>query len=211
VAAAATEYGIPGDIPVYGSADDAVPIYGSPSGSALRALAVSVPGVPVDDYPIFAEVPESAFSCEGQVDGGFYADPEAKCQAFHICANDGHGGLAKYSFLCPNGTIFNQNYFICDWWFNFDCNGAVSLSSRNQEIAAERDAASRSAFDLTSYGAPPTEDKVQKPSPASTPIVSIKEQPLPVTIESQNVSKAAQSGQSKNTRRTNKNGGRHQG
>jgi hypothetical protein len=43
---------------------------------------------------------------------------------FHICTADGQGGLAKYSFLCPNGTIFNQNYFICDWWFNFDCSEA---------------------------------------------------------------------------------------
>ena len=39
---------------------------------------------------------------------GYYADPEADCQAFHICASDGHSGLTKYSFLCPNGTIFKQ-------------------------------------------------------------------------------------------------------
>jgi Chitin binding Peritrophin-A domain len=107
--------------------------------------------VPGEDYPIFAEVPQTAFSCDGQVDGGFYADSETKCQAFHICATNGHGGLVKYSFLCPNGTIFNQNYFICDWWFNFDCTQAVSLYAKNFEIAAERDAA---ASDLTSYGAP---------------------------------------------------------
>ena len=52
---------------------------------------------------------------------GYYGDPEAECQSFHICANDGVGGLLKYTFLCPNGTIFNQQYFICDWWFNVDC------------------------------------------------------------------------------------------
>ena len=52
---------------------------------------------------------------------GYYGDPEAECQSFHICANDGNGGLLKYSFICPNGTVFNQQYFICDWWFNFDC------------------------------------------------------------------------------------------
>ena len=60
-------------------------------------------------------MPETAFVCDGQVDGGYYAAPEAECQAFHICTADGAGGLAKYSFLCPNGTLFNQNYFICDW------------------------------------------------------------------------------------------------
>merc|ERR1711862_5728 len=106
----------------------------------LAALAANIPGVPGEDYPIYAEVPESGFSCEGQVDGGYYADPEAECQAFHICTADGAGGLAKYSFLCPNGTLFNQNYFICDWWFNFDCSTAEDLYSLNDEIAAEREA-----------------------------------------------------------------------
>ena len=85
------------------------------------SLEETIPGIPGDDYPIFAEVPETSFICDGQVEGGYYADPEAECQVFHICASDGNGGLSKYSFLCPNGTIFNQQYFVCDWWFNVDC------------------------------------------------------------------------------------------
>merc|ERR1711892_88615 len=122
----------------------------------LAALASNIPGVPGEDYPIYAEVPESGFVCDGQVDGGYYADPEAECQAFHICTADGAGGLAKYSFLCPNGTLFNQNYFICDWWFNFDCSTAEDLYSLNDEIAAERDALAGAASDegLGSYEAP---------------------------------------------------------
>merc|ERR1712226_1397056 len=112
----------------------------SDADAALAMLQGSIPGVPGEDYPIFAEVPETAFLCDGQVDGGYYADPEADCQAFHICTADGQGGLAKYSFLCPNGTVFNQNYFICDWWFNFDCTTAEELYSLNEDIAAERDA-----------------------------------------------------------------------
>ena len=89
---------------------------------------------------------------------GYYADPEAECQVFHICTADGQGGLAKYSFLCPNGTIFNQNYFICDWWFNFDCAEAEGLYSLNDEIAAERDAASGAGDEaLGGYGAPADE------------------------------------------------------
>ena len=75
------------------------------------------------------EVPESSFLCEGQVDGGYYADPEAECQAFHICAADGAGSLTQHSFLCPNGTLFNQEYFVCDWWFNVDCSTAPGGSS----------------------------------------------------------------------------------
>ena len=45
--------------------------------------------------------------------------------------------MTKYSFLCPNGTIFNQEYFICDWWFNVDCSKAEDLAeSRNAELEA---------------------------------------------------------------------------
>merc|ERR1712128_205945 len=121
----------------------------------LDALAANIPGVPGEDYPIYAEVPESGFVCDGQVDGGYYADPEAECQAFHICTADGAGGLAKYSFLCPNGTLFNQNYFICDWWFNFDCSTAEDLYSLNDDIAAEREALAAAAADAPGeYGAP---------------------------------------------------------
>jgi hypothetical protein len=129
----------------------------------LKMLMNAVPGVPGEDYPIFAEAPETAFSCDGQLDGGYYADEEALCQVFHICTNDGNGGLNKYSFLCPNGTIFNQNYFICDWWFNFDCSEAAALAeSKNAEIAAERSAVdelaaagSETVEDVQgSYGAP---------------------------------------------------------
>jgi len=70
-------------------------------------LSMAVPGIPGQDYPIFAEVPETSFSCEGRVEGGFFADTQSRCQPFHICANDGDG-LKKFSFLCPNGTLFSQ-------------------------------------------------------------------------------------------------------
>ena len=68
------------------------------------------------------------------MDGGYYADPEAECQAFHVCTADGNGGLAKYSFLCPNGTLFNQENFVCEYWFNVDCSQAESLYSLNEQI-----------------------------------------------------------------------------
>merc|ERR1712061_712413 len=121
----------------------------------LAMLQGAIPGVPGEDYPIYAEVPESGFSCDGQVDGGYYADPEAECQVFHICTADGAGGLAKYSFLCPNGTVFNQNYFICDWWFNFDCAEAEGLYTLNDDLAAEREAATGAASSPAgSYASP---------------------------------------------------------
>merc|ERR1711868_323401 len=149
----------------HGRQEEALDNYGQPqygddldtaasdAADPLAMLQSAVPGVPGEDYPIYTEVPESGFACDGQVDGGYYADPEAECRAFHICAADGAGGLAKYSFLCPNGTLFNQNYFICDWWFNFDCATAEDLYSLNDEYAAER-AALAGASDQAQYGAP---------------------------------------------------------
>merc|ERR1712227_349872 len=141
--------------PSYGDLDTAA----SDAADPLAMLQTSVPGVPGEDYPIYAEVPETAFTCDGQVDGGYYADGEAECQVFHICTADGAGGLAKYSFLCPNGTVFNQNYFICDWWFNFDCAEAEGLYSLNDEYAAERAALDASASDAQAdYAAPAAAD-----------------------------------------------------
>ena len=120
--------------------------FGAPAGGPGGAggeggsLEETIPGTPGEDYPIFSVPPETSFLCSGQVDGGYYGDPEAECQAFHICASDGSGGLSKYSFLCPNGTLFNQQYFICDWWFNVDCSLTEELYSLNDEVAAEREA-----------------------------------------------------------------------
>merc|ERR1712141_16519 len=106
----------------------------------LAALAQNIPGVPGEDYPIFVNPPDTGFDCGEQIEG-YYADQDADCQAFHICGNDGTGSLIKYSFLCPNGTLFNQQYFICDWWFNVDCSQAQDFYSLNADIAAAAAAA----------------------------------------------------------------------
>jgi len=138
--------------------------------SGLDMLMKSIPGIPGEDYPIYSAAPETAFGCEGQVNGGYYADPEALCQVFHICSDDGQGGMAKYSFLCPNGTIFNQGYFICDWWFNVDCSEAESLAqAKNADILSAReavDSATAEARDLdaaasTGYGSPVEEEIIE--------------------------------------------------
>ncbi|XP_037797062.1 U-scoloptoxin(01)-Er1a-like [Penaeus monodon] len=90
-----------------------------------------IPGIAGQDYPNLAAVPPTGFSCGGQLPG-YYADtaPVARCQVFHICQFDGR----LDSFLCPNGTIFNQQYFVCDWWFNFDCTSAQQFYQLNAEI-----------------------------------------------------------------------------
>ena len=113
---------------------------GGGGGGNEGSLEAAIPGVPGDDYPIYAETPETSFICDDKVSGGYYADPETECQVFHICVDQGRAGNAKYSFLCPNGTIFNQEVSVCDWWFNVDCSLAEELYSIQDENAAEREA-----------------------------------------------------------------------
>ena len=124
----------------------------------VAALEGSIPGSPGEDYPIYSSPPETSFLCDGFIQG-YYADPEAECQAFHICANFGSDDLTKYSFLCPNGTLFNQQYFICDWWFNVDCSQAEDFYSLNEDVAAAAAAASEGGDALDSSYLPsyPTE------------------------------------------------------
>merc|ERR1712212_660179 len=157
------------DQPAYGEDLDTA---ASDVADPLAMLQGAIPGVPGEDYPIYAEVPETAFACDGQVDGGYYADGEAECQVFHICTADGAGGLAKYSFLCPNGTIFNQNYFICDWWFNVDCAESAAIAAeKNSEIAAAREEVDAAAADEAAaseldgaYAAPEADTSYAAPS-----------------------------------------------
>uniref|UniRef100_A0A6P7H9W4 Glutenin, high molecular weight subunit DX5-like n=1 Tax=Diabrotica virgifera virgifera TaxID=50390 RepID=A0A6P7H9W4_DIAVI len=89
----------------------------------------AIPGEPDKDYPIFSEIPQTSFSCDQQQYPGYYADVEARCQVFHICANN-----KTYDFLCPNGTIFHQEYLVCVWWNLFDCDSAPSLYDKNANI-----------------------------------------------------------------------------
>lgn len=165
-------------------------------GDPIAMLKDSIPGTPGEDYPIYAEAPETKFSCDGQVNGGYYADPEAECQAFHICTADAEGGLSKYSFLCPNGTIFNQEYFICDWWFNVDCSKAEALAtSRNAEleaargeadarIAADSDSAASDISEInTNYGSPSSRSGAQ--AQAKTPLGSYGVADIKVAEESE--------------------------
>ena len=73
------------------------------------------------------------------MEGGYYSDPALQCQAFYVCVRISQTELSKYSFLCPNGSLFDQQYFICDFWFNVDCSQAETLYSLNDVLAAERE------------------------------------------------------------------------
>lgn len=86
-------------------------------------------GTAGSDYPVLAQVPDTKFGCESLLPG-IYADTDAACQVYHFCLHDGN----KFSFLCPNGTMFNQAYFVCDLWFNVDCSRSKEFYSLNENI-----------------------------------------------------------------------------
>ncbi|OQV25672.1 hypothetical protein BV898_00604 [Hypsibius exemplaris] len=76
-------------------------------------------------YPKHNDIPQTSFSCAAKVGPGFYADPEAQCQVFHRCDQNGD----RTSYLCVNSTIFNQITLICDSWFNVDCDKSVDYEN----------------------------------------------------------------------------------
>ncbi|KYN32086.1 hypothetical protein ALC56_13464, partial [Trachymyrmex septentrionalis] len=89
-----------------------------------------IPGEAERDYPIFNRV-SSVDTIHVRMEPGYYTDPEADCQAYHICQRGGR----KDSFLCPNGTLFNQKRLVCTWWYTVDCSRAQSFYSINEAIA----------------------------------------------------------------------------
>lgn len=56
------------------------------------------------DYPAYDKIPSGlTFRCADR-QPGYYADIETRCQVWHWCLPTGY----MFSFLCPNGTVFNQ-------------------------------------------------------------------------------------------------------
>ena len=50
--------------------------------SAFQQLLQEIPGEAGVDYPVLASVPDTGFSCDNRVSGGYYADTETACQVF---------------------------------------------------------------------------------------------------------------------------------
>ncbi|KYB26600.1 cuticular protein analogous to peritrophins 1-D precursor [Tribolium castaneum] len=66
-------------------------------------------------YPTLASVPPTGFTCLGR-NPGYYADIETGCQAYHRCEYN-----SAASFLCTNGTLFNEQFQVCDQFYNVRC------------------------------------------------------------------------------------------
>jgi len=93
-----------------------------------------IPGEAGTDYPVFNSVPDTGFDCSQQEYPGIYTDTAADCQSFYMCTPNGDTA----GFLCPNGTIFNQQYFVCDWWYNIDCAAQPDFYNLNEFIYQEQ-------------------------------------------------------------------------
>ncbi|XP_017094256.2 nuclear factor of activated T-cells 5 [Drosophila bipectinata] len=94
-------------------------------------LRHTIPGEPGLDYPILSAPPKTSFVCRGRHEG-YYADVESRCQAFRICAHTARSPQG-FGFLCPNGTLFSQKHFVCDWYRNVNCDESERFYDMNEE------------------------------------------------------------------------------
>ncbi|KAH8277952.1 hypothetical protein KR018_010805 [Drosophila ironensis] len=94
-------------------------------------LRHTIPGEPGLDYPILSAPPKTSFVCKGRHEG-YYADVESRCQAFRICAHTARSPQG-FGFLCPNGTLFSQKHFVCDWYRNVNCDESEKFYDMNEE------------------------------------------------------------------------------
>ncbi|XP_033234894.1 putative uncharacterized protein DDB_G0268364 isoform X2 [Drosophila pseudoobscura] len=92
-------------------------------------LRHTIPGEPGLDYPILSTPPKTSFVCKGRHEG-YYADVESRCQAFRICAHTARSPQG-FGFLCPNGTLFSQKNFVCDWYRNVICDDSERYYDMN--------------------------------------------------------------------------------
>ncbi len=53
-------------------------------------------------------------------------------QVFHYCYEGRYA-----SFFCPNQTLFNQRYLVCDWYSNVDCQGSEQYYAGQKELFLE--------------------------------------------------------------------------
>ncbi|XP_054708268.1 uncharacterized protein LOC129218097 [Uloborus diversus] len=89
-----------------------------------------IPGEAGTDYPTLHTIPKTTFSCSQQDHNGYYADLETSCQVMHLCQSGG----VQNSFLCPNGTIFSQEKFSCQWWYKVNCADSPRFYAINDNL-----------------------------------------------------------------------------
>lgn len=56
---------------------------------------------------------------------------------FRVCANTANDTGKGFAFLCPNGTLFNQEFFVCDWYMNVRCKDSENFYNLNELIGKQ--------------------------------------------------------------------------
>lgn len=107
------------------------------TGAALRM------GLPSNATSIRSdEMLSEKFSCAGR-HYGYYADPDNDCQLFHVCLpvqfDDGRGSMYKWSFVCPEDTVFNQETFTCSRREDaINCQDSERFYGLNEDLGVSR-------------------------------------------------------------------------
>ncbi|KAK7024221.1 hypothetical protein SK128_004555 [Halocaridina rubra] len=81
---------------------------------------------------------DTGFSCVNRP-YGYYADQDNSCRIFHVCNpalfSSGKIQTYQYSFMCGEGTIFDQNELTCKMAYDATpCQDAPNYYSRNEEF-----------------------------------------------------------------------------
>ncbi|XP_001950329.2 basic-leucine zipper transcription factor A [Acyrthosiphon pisum] len=105
-------------------------------------------------YLDFDNLPDTNFSCDGKVIGGYYADVETGCQMFHVCTIGQKAEITDIKFLCLNGTVFDQETRVCERLDEVDCSRSESFFDLNLELYGNNGAG---------YGIAPEEPPEQEP------------------------------------------------
>ena len=94
----------------------------------------AIEGLPASAADLLDAPYDYGFNCDQQDAGyGYYADVNNACKVFHICVPiyDNEGSLDrmdKYSFVCGEGTVFDQATLTCNYPENaFPCQDSPSL------------------------------------------------------------------------------------
>ncbi|KAM3956149.1 U-scoloptoxin(01)-Cw1a [Aphomia sociella] len=94
----------------------------------LLALAAALSQLPYDYYhelhlphdpplyPVLVKAPSTDFTCVGRTKG-YYADVHTGCQVYHFCWRQ----RLVSTDLCANGTLFNEQFQVCDHFYNVRC------------------------------------------------------------------------------------------
>ncbi|XP_064100931.1 uncharacterized protein DDB_G0292186-like isoform X2 [Macrobrachium nipponense] len=85
----------------------------------------------------------SSFSCADRP-YGYYADQESSCRVFHVCNpalfSDGKIETYQYSFMCGEGTVFDQDELTCKAEYEATpCQEAANFYFRNEQFGRLED------------------------------------------------------------------------